>query len=133
MRRLAVSLGLAGAAGLLTVPFAGPANALPGFGCTPLFNGGLVAQICTSAMNGQVQGTLTAFGGTPSNIYLTLAKCDAAGTTCTLLADSTTTVAGPLTATPGKYYRTCADFWLLVGGGSHQIYDGCSPLVQAPA
>ena len=119
---------------LVTVPFGASAHAAAGIGCTPILDNGLVAEICTSAMESPVTGSLTVFGGLPLVNVLTLSKCNAAGTTCTLLAQTTTQTTLTAPAKPGKYYRTCADFSIsTVPGGQVRHYDGCSPLVQTPA
>ncbi len=129
MRRLAIRVTLATSAAiaLVAAPSATAAYATPGLGCTPIFDGGLVALVCTSATNGEVSGSLSVTAGTPTLIHLALSKCNAAGTTCTLLTESTTTQTDSVPAKPGKYYRTCADFTL-----NGHLENGCSPLVQAP-
>jgi hypothetical protein len=118
---------------LATVPIATRASAGPGFGCLPIFDGGLTAEVCTSAMDGQAQGSLQTFTGTATDITLSLSKCNAAGTTCTVLATSATTQTPAVPSKPGKYYRTCADFVIQLTPSDRRTYSGCSPLVQAPA
>jgi hypothetical protein len=107
------------------------ANTTQGFGCRPLYDGGLAAQVCTSATHGNASGRLLEFTGKASGIHLTLSRCDESASACTALANATTAETPGVAAKAGKYFRTCAVFVLKVTAKDRHSYSECSPVVQA--
>jgi hypothetical protein len=133
MRHLVTRLALAGtaAAATVTLPFAAPAQASP-IACSSVFGSdGLVATVCTMIVNGQVSGHLNPLTSGVTVDSLTLYKCNAAETSCTTLARTTTLTTPSFTAVTGKHYETCAFFHVRESPTVVRDYSGCSPFAVA--
>src|SRR6476469_3501880 len=113
MRRLSVRLTLAGTAALSTAAVLSPtpANAEVGYACTSVYDGTtLVAKVCTTARGEQAGGSLNPYSGTVTANSMKLSRCNGTGTTCTVIAETTTLTTADVPALPGRFYQTCADF-----------------------
>jgi hypothetical protein len=138
MRHLVNRLALAGvvvgvvAGAAVALPLAAPASA-SSFTCASILGGdGLVATVCTDIVGGQVRGRLTPFAAGLEVDSLILAKCDAPGTSCTTLAQTTALMTPTFPAKSGKYYETCAFVHVRESPTVVRNYTGCSPFAVAP-
>jgi hypothetical protein len=125
---VAVSALTAGSAG-----GAQAATALP-LACQAVPGAPLINNICVSAANGQVSGTLLHVStGTLTVDDIFLAACNAANTSCTTVPGSHATAQSTptLPATPGQNYKSCVFFHLRFGLLDNRSYSGCSPLVSS--
>jgi hypothetical protein len=134
MRHLVIRLALAGvvAGAAAALPLGATAGA-SSFTCSSVIGtDGLVATVCTDIVSGQVKGRLTPLVSGLEVDDLILAKCDAAETSCTTLAETTALVTPAFPAKSGKHYETCAFFHVRESPTVVRNYSGCSPFAVAP-
>jgi hypothetical protein len=135
MRHLLTRLMLGGAvaAAAVALPFAAPASASAITCSSVIGSTGLVATVCTDILNDQVKGRLTPLASGVIIDSLTLYTCNAAETSCTALATTTTLMTPVFPVTSGKHYETCARFHVRESLTTVRYYSGCSPFNVAPA
>jgi hypothetical protein len=130
--RLSARIAIASAVGAATLTGPGTAHAVSPFACSSVLGSdGIVATVCTDILSGQVSGRLIPFATGVMVDSLTLYKCNAAETSCTPLAETTTLTTPSFTATPGKHYETCAFFQVRESPTEVVHYTGCSPFAVA--
>ncbi|GAA4601840.1 hypothetical protein GCM10023195_05040 [Actinoallomurus liliacearum] len=129
---LSARIAIASAVGAATLTGPGTAHAASSFTCSSVLgNGGIVATVCTDILSGQVRGRLTPLAGGVTVDSLTLYECNAAETSCTTLAETTTLTTPSFAATTGKHYETCAFFHVRETPTQVVHYTGCSPFAVA--
>jgi hypothetical protein len=132
MRHLATHLAGAAILATASLSLAAPAEAASPIACSSILGSdGLVATVCTTILNGQVNGRLNPFESGIDIDSLTLYKCNEAETSCNALATTTTLTTPSFTAVAGKHYKTCAFIHVQVGPTTTRYYNGCSPYAVA--
>jgi hypothetical protein len=132
MRHLATRLAGATILAAASLTLAAPAEAASPFACSSILGtDGLVATVCTTILNDQVNGRLTPFESGIDIDSLTLYKCNKDETSCSALATTTSLMTPSFTAVAGKHYKTCAFIHVQVGPTTIRYYNGCSPYAVA--